>query len=160
IANLECPGFLSLDADWVDGVDDFDFAGFAQLADDAEGVIEAAFHREGGRAVEKRLRKLAERDAPLEKQNDAFYAGARGISGGAGGGVAGAGADDDLRAALAGLGDGERHAAVLERAGRIERLVFQVELDPGADGFGEPRRGNERRIAFEQGDDGRGAADG
>jgi hypothetical protein len=57
---------------------------------------------------------------PLGQQDDAFHARARGVGGGGGRGVAGAGADDDLRAALLGQRHRHGHAAVLERAGRVD----------------------------------------
>ena len=42
IANFKRRGFLALDADRVDAVDDFHFAGFAELADDAQRIVKVS----------------------------------------------------------------------------------------------------------------------
>ena len=52
---------------------------------------------------------------------------------------------------LDGLGDGHRHAAVLERAGGVRALDLEVDVE--AELLGEARRGHQRRVALEQGDD-------
>ena len=82
---------------------------------------------------------------------------AGGVRGGAGAGVAGRGADDRLGALLDGLADRHRHAAVLERAGRVGALDLEVDLAAGA--LGQPRRRHQRRAALAQGDDRRGLGD-
>ena len=122
IANFKRSGLLAFDADGVDAVDDFDFAGLAEFANDAQCFVEIAFDRNRGRAVHQRLRQFAEGDFAVGQQHDAFHFGARGVSGRGGGSVAGAGANDDLRAAFLGFGDGHGHAAIFEGAGRIQCL--------------------------------------
>ena len=74
--------------------------------------------------------------------------GARGVGGGAGGGVAGRGADHRLGAFAHGRRDRAGHAAVLERAGRVGALELQAHL--GADHLREHRRAQQRRRALLQ----------
>ena len=47
------------------------------------------------------------------------------------------------------------HAAILERAGGVQALVLQEKLEAAAGLRGQARRGNERRVALLQRDDGR-----
>src|ERR1700687_259513 len=70
-----------------------------------------------------------------------------GISSQAGGGIAGAGADDRARPQDYRLGDGSRHSCVFERAGRITTLVFERERVQSGVGCGN-RRIVKRRVAF------------
>ena len=111
-------GLLALEAEGIDGIDDGDGLGLADLADEAQGVVEIAVDGHDLRAVHEGLREFAEGDLARGQKDDAGDAGARGVGGGGGAGVAGAGADHGLRAVLDGLGERHGHAAVLEGAGR------------------------------------------
>jgi len=75
--------------------------------------------------------------------------GATGVGRRRGGGVTGGGADDGRRLALERLGNGHRHAAVLEGTGRVETL--ELEPDPRTDALGQARRLDQRRAALEHG---------
>src|SRR6266700_6977853 len=159
VADFEGGGFLPLDADWVDAVDDLNFAKGAKLAHYAQGFVEVAFHGHSGRPVHERLREFAEGNLAVGKQDDALHLRPGGIGRGRRRSVAGAGAEHHFGAALFGFGDGQRHPAVLERASRVQRLELEVKLELAADGFDKVRRADERRVAFIQGDDRRRATD-
>src|SRR5439155_1045851 len=75
--------------------------------------------------------ELAERDLALRHDHVGADAGARRVGGGGGRGVPGGRADDRLGALGEGSRDRDRHAAVLERAGRVLALALQVQLDAG-----------------------------
>jgi hypothetical protein len=105
------------------------------------------------RAVHAGLRELAEGDFSVGEDDSATQSGAAGIGGGRGGGVAGAGADDELGAVGDGLCHRCGHAAILEGRGRIHRLVLKIKLEPAAGLGRKARSGNERRIALQQRDD-------
>src|SRR5207302_294262 len=51
VADFKRGGFLSVDPIRVDAVDHFHFSGLTQFADDAQGVVEVALHRDGRRAI-------------------------------------------------------------------------------------------------------------
>src|SRR5439155_21864742 len=61
-------------------------------------------------------------------------------------------------AVLDGLGDGEDHPAILERAGRVLALDLGVEI-PQAEAGAEPAERDERRLTLAQADDRRGVRD-
>ncbi len=65
VADLERGGLLTFDAERVDRVDDRDPAPLPQLAHDAQRVVEAAADRHDLRAVDQRLRELAQRDVTV-----------------------------------------------------------------------------------------------
>jgi hypothetical protein len=85
---------------------------------------------------------------------------ARGVGGGGGGSVAGGGANDGLGTGFNGLGDGHRHAAILERPGRVEPLVFDEDVAAAPDHRAQFGRMDEGRVAFVEGDHGGGVRDG
>ena len=145
-------GLLALEAVLVDGVDERDRVAVGQLAHERQRLVEVAAQRDHARAVHERLGELALGDLALRHDHRARQPGARRVGGGARGGVAGRRADDRLRALAHGGADGARHAAVLERAGRVEPLELQPDL--GADELGDVRRVDERRRALAERDDG------
>ena len=151
VDDLERRRLLALDAELVDAVDQAHRVVDRQLAGQREAVVEVALDLQQLGAVHERLGQLAHRDLALRHEDGAGDAGARGVGGGAGAGVAGGGADDRLRALLDGLADGHRHAAVLERAGRVGALDLEVDVAPGA--AGELRRRQQRGVALLQGHD-------
>ena len=150
--DLEGGGLLALEAVLVDGVDERDRVAVGQRAHERQRLVEVAAQRDDARAVHERLGELALRDLALRHDHRAGQAAARGVGGGARGGVAGRGADDGLGALAHRRADGARHAAVLERAGRVEPLELQPDL--GVDELGEVRRVDERRRALAERDDG------
>ena len=93
----------------------------AQLAHELERLVEVAAQRDHARAVHERLGELAGRDLALGHDHRAGQPGARRVGRRARRRVAGRGADDGLGALAHGGADRARHAAVLERAGRVER---------------------------------------
>ena len=114
IDDLEGGGLLALDAEGIDGIDDGDGLGLADLADEPQGIVEIAVDGDDVGAVHEGLGELAHRDFAGGQQDDAGDAGARGVGGGGGGGVAGGSADDRLGAVLDRLRYGHGHAAILE----------------------------------------------
>ncbi len=125
----------------------------ASAADDREGLVEVAVDGDDPGARDERLEQLADRDLALRQDDDDLEAGRRAVGRRGGRGVAGRGADDRPRARLDGLGDGQDHAPVLERAGRV--LAFDLEVEvleperraeaPGADERREPLAEGQRR---------------
>ena len=55
-------------------------------------------------------------------------------------------------AAPGGLADGDGHAAVFEGAGRVQPFELDIQLEPAAQLFRQARQGDERGVAFQQGD--------
>ena len=119
VADFEGGGFLALDADGVDAVDDFNGSDGGKFADKAQGDVEVAVDGDGLGSVDEGLGKFAHGDVAVRQDDDAFEFGAGGIGGGGSGSVAGAGADDGLGAFFAGFADGHGHASVFERCGGV-----------------------------------------
>ena len=149
--DLEGGGLLAFDPVRVDRVDELDRVLLGELADDRQGVVEVALQGDDAGAVHQRLGELADRDLALRDDHRAAHAGARGVGGGAGRGVAGRGADHRLRPAPLRPRDGDRHPPVLEAAGRVRPL--ELEVGAGADPLREPRRLDQRRRALLEADD-------
>ena len=143
VDDLERRRLLALDAVRVDRVDDRDRRPLAQLAHECRGVVEVAADLQHRGAVDERLGQLAERDVALGDEHRARQAGPGRVGGGRRRRVAGERAHHRLGAFLDRLGDGQRHAPVLERAGGVDALELQV--DVGADPLGQPRRRQQRR---------------
>ena len=150
--DLERRGLLALEAVLVDGVDERDRLAVGERAHERQRLVEVAAQGDHARAVHERLGELALGDLALRHDHRAGQAAARGVGGGARGGVAGRGADDGLGALAHGGADGARHAAILERAGRVEALELQPHL--GLHELGEVRRVDERGAALAERDDG------
>ncbi len=158
VDHLEGAGLLALDAERVDRVDDRQRSPLTQLSDDPEGVVEVAADLEDAGAVDQGLGELAEGDVAVGDQHGAGEAGACRVGGGRGAGVAGAGAHHGLRPVLDGLGDGQGHAAVLERAGGVGPL--DLEPDVGLQHLGQAVGAQQGRGALEQRHDLRGGRHG
>ena len=150
IANLERGGLLALDADGVDGVDHLDAGHGAEFAHESQGVIEVAAQGDDFRAVHPGLGEFARGDLAVGQQHDATQSRAACVGGSGGGGVARAGANDELALVRDGLGHRRRHAAVLEGAGGVEAFVLEIELEAAARLRRQSRRGNERGGALLQ----------
>ena len=105
------------------------------------------------RAVDERLRELAERDVAVgDDDRGEHEPGARRVRRGRRRRVAGRRAHHDLGAFLDRLRDRHRHAAVLERTGGVRALDLQAARR--APTCSERRgRVDERRVALEQRDD-------
>ena len=158
VHDLEGSRLLALDARRVDAVDQRDGVVLGELAGQLQAVVEVALDLQQPCAVRQRLRHLAERDLALRHQHGADHPGAHGVGGGGRAGVAGRRADDRVGALLSGLGDRERHAAVLEGAGRVGALDLEVHVAAGALGDGERR--DQRRPTLAQRHDRRRVGDG
>ena len=125
--DLEGGRLLALEAVWVHRVDQGEAEGGGGLLRQGQGLVEVAADRDDLGAVDQGLGELARRDLSLGKEDDAAQAGAGGVGRRRGRGVARRGAKDAARPFLERLRHGERHAAVLERAGRVESLEFEME---------------------------------
>ena len=124
-------GLLALDAGRVDRVDQLDGVGLGELAGQGEAVVEVAVDLEQGRAVRDGLAELAHRDLAVGHEHGARHPGLGGVGRRAGAGVAGGRADDGLGAVLGRQRDRGRHAAVLERRGRVQALELDEHVGPG-----------------------------
>ena len=148
VAHLERRGLLALDAVRVDRVHQLDRLALDDLLHELQRLVEVAAQRDHARAVHHRLGELAARDLALRDDHRAAHARARGVGGRARGRVARRGADDRLRPLALRPRDRERHAAVLEAAGRVHPLELEVRLD--ADALRQARRVDQRRRALHQ----------
>ena len=151
VQHLEGRGLLALEAERVDAVHERDRMSLHELAHERQRLVEVAAQRDHARAVHQRLGELAGRDLALGHDHRAAQAAARGVGGGARRGVAGRGADHGLGALAHRGADRARHAAVLERAGRVRALELEPDLDAGA--LGDPLGEHERRRALLERDD-------
>ena len=151
VEDLERRGLLALQPERVDRVHERDRAPLRELAHELERLVEVAAQRDHARAVHQRLGELARGDLALGDDHDAGQPPARGVGGGARGGVAGRGADERLGALAHGRGDRAGHPAVLERAGRVGALDLQPHLRAGA--LGQPLGEHVRRRALAERDD-------
>ena len=146
-AAVFCPS-MRIRVDGVDQRDGREVGG--ELAGQLQAVVEVAVDLDDLRAVHDRLRELAHRDLALRDQHRAGDAGAGRIRRGRRRRVARRRAQHGLLAAGHRFGDGHRHAAVLERARRVEPLDLEMHCAAGV--FGQPRRWDQRGAALEQGD--------
>src|SRR6185503_15127557 len=112
VADLEGGSLLTLDAVWVDRVDELDRLALDELFHDLERLVEVAPQRDDPGSMDHGLRELPLRDLSLRHDHGAAQACTRRIRRRARRGVAGRGADDGLGSARFGLRDGESHAAV------------------------------------------------
>ena len=159
IDDLKGGGLLAFQAVGVDGVDERDGLAVADGAGEGEGVVEAAVDGEDAGAVGDGLSELALGDGAGGDEDVDAQAVAGGVGGGGGAGVASGGAEDGLMAGLDRLGDGEDHAAVLERSGGV--AGFELEVDGGGGGAAlEGGGADEGGIALAEGDAGGGGGEG
>ena len=128
VHDFECGRLLPLQPIRVERIDQHDGMLGAELAHDAEGVVEAAVDKHNLRAVGYRLRHFAARDVVSGDKYDGGQPAARAVCGGGCAGVAGGGAHNRSTALFQRLGDGYHHAPVLERAGGIAALQLEIEL--------------------------------
>ena len=119
---------LTLDAVGVDRIDDGEVASLAQFAHEAQGVVEVPPDGDNRRPVDVGLDHLAPRDASGGEEDGALHAGPRGVGCRCCGGIPRGGAENGVGSLLGGLGDGHGHPTILERPGRIEPLVLDVDL--------------------------------
>ncbi len=123
------------------------------VAHQVEGLIEVALDLDDARAVHHRLRQLAERDLALRHDDEGADAGARRVRRRRRRRVARRRADDRLGALGERPRDRDRHAAVLERPGRVLALALEPDLDARRDRRRQPVGAHERRVALVQRDD-------
>ena len=135
-------------------------AGVRRLAHEAQGVVEVAVDGHALGAVDHSLHQLAQRDLAQRKQHVAGEARAGRVGGGGGRSVPGGGADDRLRPGFDRLGDGHRHAPVLERTRGVQPLVLQEHAAAASDDLAQARGVDERGRAFVERNDGSGRGDG
>src|SRR5690606_35069312 len=151
--DFEGGGFLALQAERVDRVNDGHRGVLGDLLDEFHAFVKVAANLQGDGAVHHRLGQLAHGDLAFRDQHARGDAGACSVSSGGGGGVAG-GATDDVGAGLShALGHGHGHATVLERAGRVKAFVFHVDVDILAEQLRDVLQADQRRVAFTEADD-------
>ena len=78
-----------MNAEGVDGIHDGDVLGLADLAHDAQCIVEVALDGHYLRAVHEGLAEFAEGDLARRQEDHAGYAGACGIRGGGSGSIIG-----------------------------------------------------------------------
>ncbi len=152
VADLEGGAFLAFDAVGVERVDQADGLLLGDLHDQAEGVVKGTLHLDDLGPVGERAGQLPGGHFAFRDQHHRAHAGAGCISCSRGGGVAGGGADDGFGVPPGCLTDGGSHAAILERAGRIQSFKFHKKLEPAAQLLCQFFRRDERRISLQQGD--------
>ena len=142
---------LSLDAKWIDRIQQVNAQALGQDAHQREDLIEIRFHLQSAGPVLQSLREFAVRNVAVRNEDDCVQLrracvgrhGCRSVAGG------------DARHALPvqpnGLRYAARHAVVLERPGGIEALVLERETIQTAIASGA-RRTQQRRVAFPQRD--------
>ena len=156
--DLEGRRLLTLDAVGIDRIDDGEVAGLAQFTDEAQGVVKVPPDGDDGRPVDVGLDHLAPRDASGGEEDGALHAGARSVGCSCRGGIPRGGAENGVGTLFGGLGDGHGHPAILERPGRIEPLVLDVDLAAGD--HTQLGRMNQGSGTLAQRDDGCGVCDG
>ena len=125
----------------------------ARRAHQRQNLVEVRLHLKRSGAVFERLRQFAVGDIAVRDEDDGLQSGGAGVGGHGGRRVAGGDAGHALHPQAHGLRSAAGHAVVLERAGGIEALV--LENQPVKPGVGCGARGGEqRRVAFAQGDHG------
>jgi len=152
VDDLEDDGLLSLDAVRVDRVDEHESRTRAQLAAEAQCIVERPANLDKPRTDGLSLGALRSRGRACGCQDDRVEACARGVGRRGRRGVPRRGANDRARARLDSPADGNDHPAVLEAAGRVCALALQVKVE--ARRRGEAPRRDERRGAFSERDRG------
>src|SRR5437879_5947890 len=153
VHDLERGGLLPLEPERVHRVHECHRVPLGDPPDDRQRLVEVTVHGEDLRAVDRRLRELAEGDRALRHHHEGADPGARRERRRGGRGVARGGADHRPRARLERFGDRHRHPAVLERARGVEPLALEVDLKARVGRLGEAWRRDERRVALAERDD-------
>jgi len=152
IDDFEGCGFLALQAIGIDRVDQGDGIFFSRLTDDVQGAVEVAADRQNLGAIHQGLGQLSLGDVAVRNQDEGPHAPPARIGRGRGACVARARTDHGFAAILLGLADGHGHATVLEGTGRVQAVVFHIDLDPLADAVSDRWDGNQRCRPFAEGD--------
>ena len=150
IANLERRRFLPRDSIGIDAVDqpNPDRIALRKIAHQLQTDVEVADHLEHPRAMHHALRQLAERHRALGDQHVRLQPRAARVGRRRRRGVAGRGADYRARALAQGLRDRQRHAPVLERAGRVGAFKLKVNLDVWPEPLCKRAHLDKRGVAF------------
>ncbi len=139
-------GLLALQPERVDRVQQRERAALDQLPHHLQGVVEVALDRRPPGRRRSAPGPASAGDRALGQDDDQPDAGPAAVGGRRRRGVAGGGADGRRGALLERLGDGHRHAPVLERAGRVRALVLEVAPRPPVARRSAARA--ERRVAL------------
>ena len=132
VDDLECRGLLPLDTRRIDRVDQLDLGELrGGLAREFETVVEVALHLDDLGAAHDRLGELAHRDLSFGNQDGAGDTGAGGVGSRRRRRIARRRAQDCGLAVVDRVAHGHGHAAVLERARRVEALDLEVHLTAG-----------------------------
>ncbi len=143
-------GGLPFDAIGVDRIDVDEAFLVRESARFAMRVLERSVDLTHVRAHGARLGDLAASDGAARGEDDRAHSCSRRIRGRRRSRVPRGSAHDAGCAALDRARDGDRHAAVLERAGRVRALPLEPQLDAKA--LREPGRLQERRVSLAEGD--------
>ncbi len=160
VHHFEGGRLLALEPVGVEGVDQGDGVALGHVADDGQGPVEVALHRQHLGTVEKRLGQLPLGHIAVGNQHEGPHAPPAGIGGRGGRGVAGAGADHRFGARFLRLAEGHGHAPVLEGAGGVEAVVLEEHLHAPAHPLGDHRCRDQGGGPLPQGDHRGGVADG
>ena len=159
VANFVGGGGLAFEPKRIDRIDQRHRMRVGQRSHHIQRLIEITLHDQQFCAIHQGLRQLAQCNFARWHHHHTFDAGASGIRGGGGAGVAGRGANHRSTARFDRFGYRHHHAAILERAGWIHRFQLQPQ-------FAHPQIRRQTGcmqkgcIAFVQRDNGRGSGDG
>ena len=152
VANLEGRRFLPLDAVGIDGVDQRDGVAVGDFHHHRQGVVEGAFDLHYLRAVGHRSGQFSGGHLPLGDEYHRLEAGAGCVGRRRGRRIPRGGANHGLRPASQRFADRGGHPAVFEGAGGVQSFEFDVQFKAAAQVFGQPRHGDEPRLALQQSD--------
>ncbi len=146
--DFERSGLLSLDAIRIYRVDDGDPLEPAEFANEPQGIIEIAAQGDYFCAIKVGLNKFSAGDLAGGEKDRAEHARPGRIGRRSRRSVAGGGADHRGGSLFESLGNRDRHSAILEGTGGVQRLIFDENL--GFRAFTEARRVDQRGRALAQ----------
>ncbi len=151
VHDLEEHGLLALRPVGVDGVQQVQLPLLGHPPGQGQGVVEVPVDGQHLGSEEQGLGQLAHGHLPGREEHGALHPRLGGVGGQRGGGVAGGGAANHLGPQLAGVGDPDGHAPVLEGPCGVQTLELYVGL-PDADLGGQRLRGVQGGPALLDGD--------
>ena len=156
IDDFKCSCLLALKPVRVHRVDQRHGILLRCFTNDVQSAVEIAADGQNLSAVNEGLGQFPLGDVTVWNQHEGPHAATTGVGRGSGTGVAGTGADHSFTAGFLGFADGHGHPPILEGAGWIESVVFDVHLHSPADTLLDGRHRNQRRRSFAEGDHRRG----
>ena len=159
IDDLEGCGLLTLQSVGIDRIHQGHGVPVRRLPNDVEGSVEVAADRKDLCAVHQSLGQLSLGDVAVRDQDECTHASTTGVGRRCCRGISGARADHSFTAGFLGLADGHGHAAVLERPGWIQAVVFHMDGHTPANALGHGWHWDQRCRPFSEGDHRGGLAD-